>query len=677
MVVGAVLGLATSLVALSTTSAAAQTPGAAGQLAVVRDTAGGPGLYLMGADGSHARLIWRGNQLVNPSWTADGTRLAAAMVPPGSASPYRQLFVQDMVTGTRTQLTQDENEDKTSPAWSPDGTRIAYSGFGVTDNLYVMSADGSNRRTLASGCAVDPNWSPDGATIAYFSCTTLEIYTVPTAPNADGSTPAPTQLTHDDLIWDKQPDFSPDGRSIVYVHGVAGGAEQLWIMDADGGNQRALHPDGVGDFDPTFSPDGASVVFVAPDLTEPGTPNRLYTVDVAGGTTTRLDDGARAGENDFYIGWQPRPTVPDAQQAPWIAVPGVTAPAMPYGSNLASYACVDAVDPAPACTATLDGTPLATGATLSGTAVGTHTLVVTARDATGNTTTRTVTYKVLALGAVETTVSPGQTVTTAPATTGAMPVVAAITVPAGVPAGSALSVTPQTPGTSPPGYSILGQQMVIEGPAATAAAPYTLTLMINEAALAGTAVADVQILRNGVPVADCTDPVAAVPDPCVAERQPLSPDGAGPPRPPAPGGSTSTAATGARVTVRTAHFSTWSLAKKTVSYALRGPFAPIDAGPVVNTARAGTTIPVRFALGGNRGLDVLAGIPTVTAATCGTRRDEVELQLPRLPTSQLVYEPRTQQYVYLWSTDTSMRGCRALTLTFRDGSTLRTLYQLR
>jgi hypothetical protein len=55
----------------------------------------------------------------------------------------------------------------------------------------------------------------------------------------------------------------------------------------------------------------------------------------------------------------------------------------------------------------------------------------------------------------------------------------------------------------------------------------------------------------------------------------------------------------------------------------------------------------------------------------------VELPLPHLARSQLVYEPRTQQYVYLWSTDTSMRGCRALTLTFRDGSTLRTLYQLR
>jgi hypothetical protein len=177
------------------------------------------------------------------------------------------------------------------------------------------------------------------------------------------------------------------------------------------------------------------------------------------------------------------------------------------------------------------------------------------------------------------------------------------------------------------------------------------------------------VLRDGVPVADCTSATEAAPDPCVAQRS-LDPADETMPRG-TPGNG--------RLVMRTSHFSTWSLAAEApLAYDLRGPFAPVDPAPVVNTARAGMAIPVRFSLGGDHGLDVLASAPRVSAATCGSRRDAVEWALP-LPflRSALAYEPRSRQYVYLWVTDRSMRGCRELTLTFRDGSTLRTLFSLR
>jgi dipeptidyl aminopeptidase/acylaminoacyl peptidase len=644
------------------TPAAAQTPGEPGQIAVVRQGSGSPsGLYLMDADGSNARFIWGGHQMVQPDWSPDGTRVVVA-TPPSSSAVMREVFVQEMGgNGTRIQLTHDQSEDKTSPAWSPDGTEIAYSG--ANGHLYVIPADGATgRRTLQISCAANPTWTPDGAQIVFTNCDDREIYRVP----ADFSSP-PEALTQND-VWDMQPDVSPDGDSIVYVHGGPGGGEQLWLMDPDGGNQRQLHAEGISDLDPAFSPDGGSVVFAAPDPDD-NYRNRLFVIDVETGAATRLDSAASPDQQEFYVGWQPRQAGADAQ-APWISTPGITARAMPYGSTLTSFACVDVVDPAPQCTATLDGAPIAEGTPLDGTAVGSHRLAVTARDAAGNPATRTIDYRVLAPGAVETTVEPGQTVSTASTPTAAMPVVAAITVPDGVPTGSTLTVTPQTPAADPAGYRVLGQQMVIEGPAATAASPYTLTLVIDRAALGTTPINEVQVLRNGVAVPDCTSETQAAPDPCVAQRA-LDPADETMPR--------GTLGNG-RLVMRTSHFSTWSLAAKAaLRFDLRGPLAPVDAAPVVNTARAGTVIPLRFSLGGNQGLDVLAGPPQVAPASCGNRRDEVELILPSLPflRSALAYDPRSQQYVYLWATDRSMRGCRALTLTFRDGSTLRTLYQLR
>ena len=104
-----------------------------------------------------------------------------------------------------------------SPAWSPDGTRIAFqSNRGGNGNceIYTMAADGSDPVSRTNNAAVDglPAWSPDGTRIAFTSDRdgNSEIYTM----SADGSDPV--NRTNNGAI-DVQPAWSPDGTRIAFA----------------------------------------------------------------------------------------------------------------------------------------------------------------------------------------------------------------------------------------------------------------------------------------------------------------------------------------------------------------------------------------------------------------------------------------------------------------------------
>jgi hypothetical protein len=300
------------------------------------------------------------------------------------------------------------------------------------------------------------------------------------------------------------------------------------------------------------------------------------------------------------------------------------------------------------------------GSAIDTSQAGTHTFVVRAADKAGNTGTKSVSYEVLA-GNVAAEVTAGGTVTTDPGGVGAtaeVPVQTSISAPPEV--SGTLTVTPRTTATtSPAGFGLFGEEVVLEGPAATPASPYQVTFTVDQTALGGIAPSDVQVFRNGVALTGCTSPTAAVPDPCIVSRG-FAPNGSG----------------DALVTVRTSHFSTWSLGR--LAYSLQGPFQPVDPAPAVNTAKAGSAIPVKFTLGGDKGLDVFAGgYPKTTTAGCtGGASDEIE-QTVTDASATLTYDPVSTQYTYAWKTAKTMTGCRELVLRFRDGSQLQVLFNLR
>jgi hypothetical protein len=108
-----------------------------------------------------------------------------------------------------------------------------------------------------------------------------------------------------------------------------------------------------------------------------------------------------------------------------------------------------------------------------------------------------------------------------------------------------------------------------------------------------------------------------------------------------------------------------------VAYRWSGFFQPIDNLPTINSVKAGSAVPVKFSLGGNYGLNILAaGYPKSQQVACSGSApiDEIE-QTVTAGNSSLNYDATTGQYSYTWKTEKSWAGqCRVLNVRLIDGT---------
>jgi WD40 repeat protein len=158
------------------------------------------------------------------------------------------------------------------PAWSPDGSRIAFvsDGGGGDQHIYVMTADGTNVSRLTDGrFDLDPAWSPDGSTIAFSSLRdgSAQIATLSTA---DGSLTVLTDLPG----FEAQPTWSPDGRQLAFVSDYVAYdfVFDIYTMKADGTGQTrrtqgfAMWPNIRYYLHPAWSPDGSMIAFLLGEI---------------------------------------------------------------------------------------------------------------------------------------------------------------------------------------------------------------------------------------------------------------------------------------------------------------------------------------------------------------------------------------------------------------------------
>ena len=154
-------------------------------------------------------------------------------------------------------LTNNSVED-TDPAWSPDGTRIAFTSTRDGPHaIYVMNENGSNvnRLTPVTWDSFRPAWSPDGSRIAFVSARNgnTDVYVM----KADG-TGEQRLTTHQAL--DSDPAWSPDGTRIAFTS-ERGGNAQIYVMNADGSGVTRLTSTTTEDRHPAWSPDGTRLAF--------------------------------------------------------------------------------------------------------------------------------------------------------------------------------------------------------------------------------------------------------------------------------------------------------------------------------------------------------------------------------------------------------------------------------
>jgi TolB protein len=212
-----------------------------------------------------------GNVSREPSPSPDGTRyvFAVSQVDLTTGQSINDLFMVNRNGLNMKRMTSALGIEE-QPAWSPDGSKIAFSGTNLatqSSDIYVMNADGTGLVSLTADMGIgnnemQPAWSPDGQSIA-FSATMqtnvgngMQIWVM----RADGSG---RRQPVNDLGYDMYPTWSPAGDKIAFQRygGGTNGADIMIVAAAGGVPTRLALP---GDqYTPAWSPDGNYIAFTA------------------------------------------------------------------------------------------------------------------------------------------------------------------------------------------------------------------------------------------------------------------------------------------------------------------------------------------------------------------------------------------------------------------------------
>jgi TolB protein len=235
------------------------------------------------------------------AYSADGSRIAYCS---GASGGPVQVWTMNQDGSDKQQVTH-MGVLAIFPDFSPDGSKIVFCAgpSSQSRDIYVVNTDGSDLTKLTSGVGNGygnnyPAFSPNGRKIVFTSnrTGTSQVWVM----NADGSDQR--QLTFDPQPKDQVPDWSPNGSKIAYLadtHGISDVVNpswgDIWVMNANGSHQHQITHD-ASYYGTAWSPDGTRIATM--DM-----PTRtIYTVDARDGSDAQA---VHPGGLQFVPGWQP------------------------------------------------------------------------------------------------------------------------------------------------------------------------------------------------------------------------------------------------------------------------------------------------------------------------------------------------------------------------------------
>ncbi len=235
------------------------TPGAfSTRIAYISTQAGDNGrnryvLQIADYDGYNPVTIFTSDwPLLSPAWSPDGERIAYVSF----ENQRPEIYIQEIAGGNRS-LTAGPTRLNSAPAWSPDGERLALTrSENGNPDIYILDLNSNllTRLTDYSSIDTEPVWTPDGESVIFTSDRSGQPQLYRQSVNGDG----PQRLTFEG-VYNAGADVSPDGEQLAMVHGDARGY-QIATKAIDTGAVRVL-TDGSLDEGPSFAPNGSMILY--------------------------------------------------------------------------------------------------------------------------------------------------------------------------------------------------------------------------------------------------------------------------------------------------------------------------------------------------------------------------------------------------------------------------------
>jgi TolB protein len=225
-----------------------------GQIAAVGQRTGSKEIYIISLDGHGVTPVTRNGSInLSPAWSPDGGRLAWTSFRRGNPD----LYIKDLASASTAAISAQRGLNA-APAFSPDGRTLALtrSANGDSDIYLIDARSGREIRRLTTGGGIDvaPNFSPDGRTVIFSSERSggSQVFAVSTEGGE------PRRITRQGGSF-TDPVYSPDGSRIAFVG--RNGRFDIYVCDADGSNLTRITQDAGDNEDPSWSPDGKYIAF--------------------------------------------------------------------------------------------------------------------------------------------------------------------------------------------------------------------------------------------------------------------------------------------------------------------------------------------------------------------------------------------------------------------------------